>query len=266
MSEPVDISGYEFNVFPCGETRAELPVQWALPSDDKLMMINLRPPHCFDLMGLGQLVDILRRRGHRRIGLRIPYLPYGRQDRYTSHTTSFSLKVYAKFINSLGFEKVITHDAHSDVAGVIDNLWNITPEQQIKRILSRYSSNNWCLLAPDAGAEKKLHGYVSNFTDWNITIAAASKTRNLSTGEITGMTVPKIDKHINKVLVVDDICDGGRTFIELSRKLDHIDMDLYVTHGFFTKPDVFGWYDNVYTTNSVPQQHKASNLNILELQ
>jgi ribose-phosphate pyrophosphokinase len=38
--------------------------------------------------------------------------------------------------------------------------------------------------------------------------------------------------------MVDDICDGGRTFIELAKELRGMGAEkvhLYVTHGFFTK-------------------------------
>ena len=63
--------------------------------------------------------------------------------------------------------------------------------------------------------------------------------------------------HDDKTLfyIVDDICDGGRTFIEIAKYLkeaDSIDssrIHLMVTHGFFTKGlGVFdGLIDHIYT-------------------
>jgi ribose-phosphate pyrophosphokinase len=55
-------------------------------------------------------------------------------------------------------------------------------------------------------------------------------------------------------VIADDICDGGRTFIELAKELRGMGaqiVHLYVTHGFFTKGrDVFaGIIDNAYAVN-----------------
>jgi len=58
-------------------------------------------------------------------------------------------------------------------------------------------------------------------------------------------------------IIVDDICDGGRTFITLSRKLKEqgaAKVLLYVTHGIFSQGvDVLkGYIDQIFTTNSFP--------------
>jgi len=58
-------------------------------------------------------------------------------------------------------------------------------------------------------------------------------------------------------LVVDDLCDGGGTFIGLGEAIKEINpkarLSLYITHGFFTKglESLLEYYDRLYTTNSV---------------
>jgi ribose-phosphate pyrophosphokinase len=59
-------------------------------------------------------------------------------------------------------------------------------------------------------------------------------------------------------LIVDDICDGGRTFIELAKVLRPWTTGkiyLYVTHGIFSNGlDVFNsLIDGVYTANPFPK-------------
>jgi ribose-phosphate pyrophosphokinase len=61
-----------------------------------------------------------------------------------------------------------------------------------------------------------------------------------------------------KVLIVDDICDGGATFIRAARALRAIEPDvevgLCVTHGIFSKGRqhlLDNGIDKIYTTNSL---------------
>ena len=86
----------------------------------------------------------------------------------------------------------------------------------------------------------------------------ADKIRSTDTGEITGTVV--YSEHIGSkdFLIADDICDGGRTFIELAKVLRPLTdgkIYLYVTHGIFSKGlDVFeGLIDGVYTANPFPK-------------
>ena len=86
------------------------------------------------------------------------------------------------------------------------------------------------------------------------------KNRDPFTGEITHTSISgstgdetKPQTHI----IFDDICDGGRTFIELAKVLrrntaHHDRIVLAVTHGLFTKgvDVVLEHVDAIYTTNS----------------
>jgi ribose-phosphate pyrophosphokinase len=58
------------------------------------------------------------------------------------------------------------------------------------------------------------------------------------------------------ILIVDDICDGGRTFIELAKKLRPMTtgkIKLLITHGIFSKGiEVFdGIIDEVLVINNI---------------
>ncbi|MFZ9611583.1 MAG: phosphoribosyltransferase, partial [Methylococcales bacterium] len=95
----------------------------------------------------------------------------------------------------------------------------------------------------------------------------ASKHRNLETGKIDYTNVPMSVNDADKdVFIIDDICDGGRTFIEIAKAVDEVRKlsssvkrehygknYLIVTHGIFS----FGFdflvqhFDGIYCTNSV---------------
>ena len=71
-------------------------------------------------------------------------------------------------------------------------------------------------------------------------------------------------------IIVDDICDGGRTFIELGKiiRKDYDRLILCVTHGIFSKGveplDVF---DEIYSTNSWnPNLEDFMNLKVIKLE
>ena len=68
-------------------------------------------------------------------------------------------------------------------------------------------------------------------------IIYAQKVRNSQTGEIVETRLEK-EAIAQDCIIVDDICDGGRTFIELAKVLKSKgakDIYLYVTHGIFSK-------------------------------
>jgi len=80
-----------------------------------------------------------------------------------------------------------------------------------------------------------------------------AKDRDVKTGNITRTSITPI-VHGGNAIIVDDICDGGRTFIELAKCLKPAcdKVYLYVTHGIFSKGlDVFdGLIDHIWTANS----------------
>ena len=83
----------------------------------------------------------------------------------------------------------------------------------------------------------------------------ASKRRDVATGKLSGFAVDLPEGEGN-YLVVDDICDGGGTFMGLADAAHASEyratLDLFVTHGVFSKGvgPLQTRYRTVYTTNS----------------
>lgn len=215
-----------------------------------------------DIMELILAVDILRRNygPNLEIEALIPYLPYARQDRAMVLGESLALKAFANIINSLGFSKIAVWDVHSDVAlGVIDNIENVPVENLVGNSVGK-ASDNVVLVSPDAGSLKKVSKVAQKFGREMI---RADKTRSVADGSITGTVVYSDHLGDSDVLIVDDICDGGRTFIELAkhlRKLTKGKIKLYVTHGIFSKGlGVFeGFIDEIYCANIFPNVDRTN--------
>lgn len=211
-----------------------------------------------DVMELLLLDEILQRHKQLKPTLTIPYLPYGRQDRVMHNNEAFSLKVMAKLLNGLCFDKIITYDCHSPVtAALIEGIREITQCLAIlnnKNLVAAMSQS--VLIAPDAGAAKKIYELAREL---NAEFAIAQKWRNVRTGEITHTSLDSSIGDNRTAFMVDDICDGGRTFLELAKVLrtkGFTKIYLYVTHGIFSQGlDVFsGLIDGIYTTNTFRNQ------------
>ena len=239
---------YEEIEFPSGEIGIEFEGVATIHSFAEIYA-EVVAPH--DIMKLFLIIDALKKQHKGKIKLILPYIPFGRQDRYTTDTSSFSLKVFANMLNSFELNQIDTMTPHSNVSGLlINNLRVIEPTVEIVEYYEDFDAKETVIVAPDAGAEKRAYllAHALGVED----VYVCSKRRNARTGEIIGMVAPEIPvrKHI---IVVDDICDGGRTFIELAKVLpdedNRISLDLFVTHGIFSKGrDVLfdAGYDDVY--------------------
>lgn len=192
--------------------------------------------------------------GSSRLLLEMPYIPAARQDRPCEEGEPLSAGVYAALLNTAGFNRVLVEDPHSDVApALIDGVAVRNQYEAIIPMLGDYiKRENIALVSPDAGAQKKVLKLSQALG--GIDIIKADKIRETKEGKIVDTKVYD-DVAGRKVLIVDDILDGGGTFIPLAQALREkgaIQVDLYITHGIFSKGvDIFdGVIDNIYSRNT----------------
>jgi ribose-phosphate pyrophosphokinase len=79
-------------------------------------------------------------------------------------------------------------------------------------------NNKFYLISPDAGSNKKIFDLAKSI-GYDGEIIRCDKLRDISTGNIIETIVYKDDLNGMDCLIVDDVIDGGRTFIELSKIL-----------------------------------------------
>lgn len=163
--------------------------------------------------------------------LHIPYLIGARYDRVMNDGDSFDLKVVASLINGLNFKKVYLYDVHSDVSlALINNSVSVSN----KFLVEKYSLSDSILICPDAGASKKVKKYL----EWNkniVDVVYCNKSRDLTNGNLT-LNVLEPSKCDNRnCVIIDDLCDGGGTFLGIASQIKPKSLSLIVTHGVFSK-------------------------------
>jgi ribose-phosphate pyrophosphokinase len=209
----------------------------------------------------------LKNLGMTDIFLYVPYFLGGRSDRkFEEGSINYIKDVVAPIINAQHYKGVIVLDPHSDVIeACIDRLDKIDNYSLVKAALTAIDNTNaarekMCIISPDAGALKKIYGVAKHFDIRDVLTAA--KVRDLSTGKILHTEIPQITGSTGKnFVIIDDICDGGRTFIEVAKairekrpKLMFNDkIYLIVTHGIFSNNllELSQHTDGIYSTNSV---------------
>lgn len=237
--------------------------------------ISAFPKNADHVMQLILTVDAIRRvNPHTAIDLHLSYFPYARQDRVCNPGEPLSASVMAQLINNLNCASVTIEDPHSDVTPALINNVRIISQADIvsgsKVMQSLIRDKQITLMAPDAGAAKKTEMLAKALAAKGIEtdVMFASKIRNVANGEITGTNIPDGVAGKN-FLIVDDICDGGRTFTELAQKLkDHgaKDIYLYITHGIFSKglKPLGKHFTHIYCKNLFHENESPEFLTVME--
>jgi ribose-phosphate pyrophosphokinase len=250
---------YESFIFKGGEVQVKL-APFDVPSRMEMVSFNIRADitNANQIMELLLITDALRRSpagSNTPIDLTMPYLPYARQDRAMQSGESLALKVFCNMINAQKYRTVFVWDVHSDVSlALLDNAESQGADYFVNLIDIKYTQN-LVLVAPDAGSLKKVFKCAQLL---GVDMIRADKTRSVVDGSITGTVVYTDDLNGQDVLIVDDICDGGRTFIELGKALKAKgagNVYLYVTHGILSNGlNCFhGAIDKIFSPNFWPE-------------
>ncbi len=236
--------------FPGGEQH--IRIQGSISDEARVRCLLAGPA---DIMRMLLTVDALRRINPAVvIDLVVRYLPYARQDRVAVPGEPLSVAVMAQIINSMHCRRVTVWDAHSPVTlALINNVVHVEQHELVKRTMKSVPPA-YVVVSPDKGATSKTEKL-------GVVLVQGNKVRDPKTGLITRTTISynNIKEVENKsLLIVDDICDGGRTFLELAKvlreELRPREIGLYVTHGIFSKGfAVFsGLVDSIFCANPFP--------------
>jgi ribose-phosphate pyrophosphokinase len=192
-----------------------------------------------------------------RVALLCPYFPYARQDRVCFRGEAFSAQAMCILVNAQSYSRVEVWDAHSDIIlrHGVHRIGNLPAYTLLNHWFTEgYPIGVAIVVAPDKGAIVRATGCA---TMLGTILVKAEKIRDPDTGNITDTAVYSGHVGNRDFLMVDDICDGGRTFIELAKKLRKLTTGrvmLYVTHGIFSAGfEVFrGLIDHIYVANCFP--------------
>jgi ribose-phosphate pyrophosphokinase len=250
--QPVSFQPAAF-VFPGGESQVTVPAELQeIAQDLGQVRIHALLKSANDVMQLLLLTDALRRLNPCMVlHLDMPYVPYARQDRVCSPGEALGAAVFCKLINDQDYASVTVVEPHSDVTPALLQRTRIVDASAFLAAALRAPQfeRGVTFLAPDAGAHKRVQALAKKLKVPDVLFA--QKVRDPRTGRITETRAPDVIP-AQPILVVDDICDGGRTFLELARamrpKTDQ-PLYLYVTHGIFSHgfDELNSLYDRIFT-------------------
>lgn len=255
-------TGCKIATFPDGEKHVTID---ALDRKEPVSIV-CRITCADDLFCLMQLGDILKRQEMEINTLFIGYLMTMRCDRLFDLNRPFSLKIVADAINAIGARNVQIIEPHSyRTMSLINKSVGVlaTMEYFMNGILkSKELQLDVVAVMPDDGAKARYH--IPN----TIPSILCEKQRDPETGKLLSFEVCTKDTDICKdkdLVLMDDLCDGGGTFLGLAPKLRELapkSISLLVTHAIQLDgiQKVAQAYDHVFITNSYKEWGAESEL------
>lgn len=217
------------------------------------MFVQARIRNSQELVELLLLNEALRSAGATEVGLRILYLMGARMDRRMPaepEHNPFTLAVVADIIRSVPWASISILDPHSDVAPALLRARPESPVFYVRRAIAEVPDA--LVVIPDAGAIKRIEAM-----NLDVATTQAVKRRNESTGKLDGFRLlDPADYKGRDCLIVDDLCDGGRTFVALAELMSEAGANstsLYVTHGVFSRGFYLDGLARIFTTDSYCQ-------------
>lgn len=268
-------SGIEILTFPGGEPHANVPL-W--PYKDASIHVKIRE---FENVGpLLAVTDALKSQGV-NVHYFAPYIPGLRQDRNFEGRTPLTSRIYGHLFAQA--DTITTLDPHSEMgfshfrrAAGNNSVRIIDPVVYLPAILTMKYTH---IIIPDTGAVDRTTRVAEILGIPNI--VQAHKHRDEASGRLSAFSLDEgLSSDSNspmprnsRILIADDICDGGGTFLGIMSVLRRINYeipcDLYVTHGIFsqgfdkllgkgTGNDYTHGFSHIYTTDS---WHESGRLN-----
>jgi len=219
--------------FSDGETTVELLEN--VRGKDVFILQSTSNPTNDNLMEIMVMVDALRRSSAARITAAIPYLGYSRQDRRPrSARVAITAKVVANMLTSVGVNRLLTMDLHSDqIQGFFDiPVDNIYATPVLLEDLSKQNYNDVVIVSPDVGgvvrarACAKILGSDLAIIDKRRPKPNVSEVMNII-GDVDGRTC----------VIIDDIVDTANTLSEAAvalKKHGAKKVVAYATHPIFS--------------------------------
>jgi len=242
----IELNGYkvEPTIFPDGTSQV-----WQLPKNVLEDCMTYEVTWWFEneaeLMHLAQLRELLWHQG-KPAALKMPYLPYARQDKAVDNEHTFAMSVFRYILGGMKWDYMCAYDAHCDLEQYFPDISNIEPD------LSWITEEEYATVVfPDKSAWHRYKDIVPNKRQ-----LFAEKVRDQSTGYITNYELAGSlgASLVSPAIVVDDLCDGGATFNILADSIGDKcpSLDLYVTHGIFSKglSKLLVKYDRIFTTTT----------------
>ena len=258
----IKISEADVGYFSDGELRVE--IEENVRGHDTFIIQSTCSPTNKNVMEIMLIADALKRSSASRITAVVPYYGYARQDRRVrSARVPISAKVVADMFASVGIDRVLTIDLHSEtIQGFFDmpadNVY--ATKLMIDDIKENNQRDEVIVVSPDVGGVVRSRALAKYLDDTDLAIidkrrAAANESEVMNIiGEIDG-----------KVCIVpDDIVDTAGTLCNAASALKSKGakaVKAYITHPVLSGPAIKRLnnsdIDEIVVTNSIPLNKEA---------
>ena len=269
----IPLSAADVGYFSDGEIKVQ--IEDNVRGHDTFIIQSTCTPQNKNLMELMLLADALKRSSASRITAVVPYYGYARQDRrIRSARVPISAKVVADMFSSVGIDRVLTIDLHSEsIQGVFDmpadNVY--ASKLMVDDIKDNNERKDIVLVSPDVGGVVRTRAIAKLLDDSDLAIidkrrAAANQSEVMNIiGDIEG-----------KVCIVpDDIIDTAGTLCNAANALKEKGakaVKAYITHPVLSGPAIERLeksdIDELVVTNSIPlsqEAQKCSKIRVISL-
>ena len=267
------LSAAEVGYFSDGEIKED--IEENVRGHDTFIIQSTCTPQNKNVMELMLLADALKRSSASKITAIVPYYGYARQDRRVrSARVPISAKVVADMFSSVGIDRVLTIDLHSEtIQGFFDmpadNVY--ATKLMMEDIKANNERDEIVVVSPDVGGVVRSRALAKFLDDTDLAIidkrrAAANQSEVMNIiGEIEG-----------KVCIVpDDIIDTAGTLCNAANALKEKGakaVKAYITHPVLSGPAIErlekSQIDELVVTNSIPLSQdgrKCSKIRVISL-
>ena len=267
------LSAADVGYFSDGEIKVE--IEENVRGHDTFIIQSTCTPQNKNVMELMLLADALKRSSASKITAIVPYYGYARQDRRVrSARVPISAKVVADMFSSVGIDRVLTIDLHSEtIQGFFDmpadNVY--ATKLMMEDIKANNERDEIVVVSPDVGGVVRSRALAKFLDDTDLAIidkrrAAANRSEVMNIiGEIEG-----------KVCIVpDDIIDTAGTLCNAANALKEKGakaVKAYITHPVLSGPAIErlekSQIDELVVTNSIPLSQdgkKCSKIRVISL-
>ena len=269
----IKISDADVGYFSDGELKVE--IEENVRGHDTFIIQSTCSPSNKNVMEIMLIADALKRSSASKITAIVPYFGYARQDRRVrSARVPISAKVVADMFASVGIDRVLTIDLHSEtIQGFFDmpadNVY--ATKFMVDDIKENNDRNQVVVVSPDVGGVVRSRALAKLLDDTDLAIidkrrdaANQSEVMNII-GEIEG-----------KVCIVpDDIIDTAGTLCNAAIALKEKGakaVKAYITHPVLSGPAIErindSAIDELVVTNSIPlnkEAQKCSKIRVISI-
>ena len=269
----IGLSSSQLGTFSDGEIQVEINEN--VRGHDTFIIQSTCSPADKHLMELMLLADALKRSSASKITAVVPYYGYARQDRRVrSSRVPISAKVVSDMFSSVGIDRVLTLDLHSEtIQGFFDmpadNVY--ATKLMVEDVSKNYSQDNLVIVSPDVGGvvrsralAKYLGGLELAIIDKRRDEANESEVMNII-GNVEG----------KNCIVPDDIVDTAGTLCNAAKALKDAGaskVSAYITHPVLSGPAIEritnSQIDELVVTNSIPltqDGQKCSKIRVISI-